>query len=277
MCWPRDKGVGQNGGWKIQRTSLRDLEMHQSRDNVCVGSCSSKPKLYPEKSYKGLSPWTGAGWGGKRHWQISNKMEIFLRIHSTWNVLLWPCVCGWHFKTWFSSYVLAVFLIGICTQLLNSVQLFCDPMDCILPGSSVHGISLARIPSWVAISFSRGSSQTRDQTHISSIGRQVLYHRVSWDDTPLMVSVQFSHSVMSDSLWPQGLQYIRLPCPSNSNSCPSSQWCYPTISSTVVPFSSCLQSFPAPGSFPTSQFFPSGGQRIGASASALVLPMNIQD
>ena len=79
MCWPRDKGVGQNGGWKIQRTSLRDLEMHQSRDNVCVGSCSSKPKLYPEKSYKGLSPWTGAGWGGQRHWQISNKMEIFLR------------------------------------------------------------------------------------------------------------------------------------------------------------------------------------------------------
>ena len=73
-------------------------------------------------------------------------------------------------------------------------------------------------------------------------------------------SVQFSHSAMSDSLWPHGLQHARLPCPSPtpraySNSCPSSQWCHPTISSSVVPFSSRLQSFPASGSFPVSQFF----------------------
>ena len=86
---------------------------------------------------------------------------------------------------------------------------------------------------------------------------------------------------MSDSLWPCGLQHTRLPCPSPttgacSNSYPSSQWCYPTISSSVVPFSSCLQSFPASGSFPMSQFFTSGGQSIGASVSASVLPMNIQ-
>ena len=79
-----------------------------------------------------------------------------------------------------------------------------------------------------------------------------------------------------------GLQYARLPCPSPtpevcSNSCPSSWWCRPTISSSVVPFSSCLQSFPASGSFPVSQFFPSGGQSIGVSASASFLPMNIQD
>ena len=79
-----------------------------------------------------------------------------------------------------------------------------------------------------------------------------------------------------------GLQHIRLPCPSPtpgtcSNSYPSSQWCHPTISSSVVPFSSCLQPFPASGSFPVSQFFPSGGQSIGVSASASVLPMNIQD
>ena len=92
------------------------------------------------------------------------------------------------------------------------------------------------------------------------------------------LSVQFSHSVASDSLWPHGLQH-RLPCPSPapracSNSCPSSQWCHPTISSSVVPFSSCLQSFPASGSFLRSQFFASGGQNIGASASASVLPMN---
>ena len=87
---------------------------------------------------------------------------------------------------------------------------------------------------------------------------------------------------MSDSLQPHGLQYARLPCPSPtpraySNSCPSNQWCHPAISSSVVPFSSCLQSFPVSGSFPMSQFFASGGQSIGASASASVLPMNIQD
>ena len=84
-----------------------------------------------------------------------------------------------------------------------------------------------------------------------------------------------------DSLRPYGLQHARLPCPSPtpgvcSNSCPSSQWCHPTISSSVIPFS-CLQSLPASGSFQMSQFFASGGQSIGVSASASVLPMNIQD
>ena len=87
---------------------------------------------------------------------------------------------------------------------------------------------------------------------------------------------------MSDSLWPHGLPHARLPCPSPtpracSNSCPLSWWCHPTISSSVVPFSSHIQSFPALGSFPMSQFFASGGQSIGASASASVLPMNTQD
>ena len=95
-------------------------------------------------------------------------------------------------------------------------------------------------------------------------------------------SVQFSHSVMSDSLRPHGLLHSRLPCASPipgvySNSCPLSRWCHPTILSSVVPFSSCLQSFPASGSFPTSQFFASGGHSIGLSASTSVLPMNIQD
>ena len=93
---------------------------------------------------------------------------------------------------------------------------------------------------------------------------------------------QFSCSVLSYSLRPHGLQQPRLPCPSPtsgaySKSCPSRQWCHPTISSRVVPFSSHLQSFPASGSFPMSQFFTSGGQSIGISASASVLPMNIQD
>ena len=95
-------------------------------------------------------------------------------------------------------------------------------------------------------------------------------------------SVQFSHSVMSNSLKPHGLQHVRLPCPSStpgacSNSCPSSRWFHPTILSSLIPFSSCLQSFPTSESFPMSQFFTSSGQRIGASALASVLPMNIQN
>ena len=93
--------------------------------------------------------------------------------------------------------------------------------------------------------------------------------------------VQFSHSVVSNSFQPHGLQHARLPCPSPtpeacSNSCPWSRRCYPTISSSVVPFSSCLWSFPASGSFPMSWLFPSDGQSIGVSASASVLPMNTQ-
>ena len=93
---------------------------------------------------------------------------------------------------------------------------------------------------------------------------------------------QFSHSVVSDSLQPHGLQHTRLSCPSSSpgacsNSCPSNQWCHPTILFFVIPFSSCLQSFPASGSFQMSQPFASGGQSIGVSVSTSVLPMNIQD
>ena len=92
-------------------------------------------------------------------------------------------------------------------------------------------------------------------------------------------SVQFIHSVVSYSLWPRGLQHARLPCPSPtpgaySNSCPSSQWCHPTFSSSVIPFSSHFQSFPALGSFQMSQFFTSGGQSIGVSVN---IPMNIQE
>ena len=99
------------------------------------------------------------------------------------------------------------------------------------------------------------------------------------DQEFLMDSVLVSCSVVSDSSWPHGLKYHRLPCPSptpgtGSNSCPSSQWCYLTLSFSVIPFSSCLQSFPVSGSFPMSQLFTADG-RIGVSES--VLPMNIQD
>ena len=94
-------------------------------------------------------------------------------------------------------------------------------------------------------------------------------------------SVQFSCSVVSNSLRPHDPQHARPPCPSPTpgvypNPCPSSRWCHPTISSSVVPFSSCPQSFPASGSFPMSQLFASGGQSIGVSASTSVLPMNTQ-
>ena len=112
-----------------------------------------------------------------------------------------------------------------------------------------------------------------------------------WVLTPLYVvlksqflSVQFSwsHPVVSDSLWPHELWHARPPCPSPtpgvySNSCPSSQWCHPAISSSVIPFSSCPQSLPTSGSFPMSQLFTWGSQSIGASASASALPMNTQD
>ena len=95
-------------------------------------------------------------------------------------------------------------------------------------------------------------------------------------------SVQFSRSVVSNSLRPYKLQHARPPCPSPTpgvypNSCPLSQWCHPTISSSVIPFSSCPQSVPASGSFQMSQLFASGGQSIGVSASTSVLPMNTQD
>ena len=102
-----------------------------------------------------------------------------------------------------------------------------------------------------------------------------------WDEWPYLclkrLLVQFSCSVLSDSLWPHGLQHARLPCPSPtpeacSNPCPLSWWCHPT---SVVPFSFCLWSFLASGSFPVSQFFTPGGQSIGVSASTSVLPMNI--
>ena len=126
-----------------------------------------------------------------------------------------------------------------------------DPIDGSPPGSP-------------SLRFSR-------QEHWSGLG---LIPRVHF-------SVQFSCSAVSDSLWPHGLQHARLPCPSptpgaSSNSCPLSRWCHPTISSSAVPFS-CHQSFPGSRSFLMSQPFASGGQSIGASALASVLPMNIQD
>ena len=113
----------------------------------------------------------------------------------------------------------------------------------------------------------KSTGETELQTHWSRIGFR---------------SVQFSHLVMSNSLWPHGLQHTRPPCPSPTprvypNACPLSQWCHPTISSSVIPFCSCPQSLPASESFPMSQFFTRGGQSTGVSASTSVLPMNTQN
>ena len=133
-------------------------------------------------------------------------------------------------------------------------QIFCPSLQ-LLPSWSHPGLSLFPDHPLYLIGFTRACGQP---------------------------SVQFSHSVVSDSLPPHGLQHARVPCPSRtpgaySNSCPSGQWCHPTISSSFVPFSSYCKSFPVSGSFQMSQFFTSGGQSIGVSASTSVLPMNIQD
>ena len=116
---------------------------------------------------------------------------------------------------------------------------------------------------------------------LAALGNASLFWLSPTETFPMETSVQFSHSVVSDSLWSHRLQHVRLPCPSStpkaySNSYPSSQWCHPPISSSIIPFSSHLQSFSASGSFPMHQFFASSGQSIGVSTAA-VLPMNIQD
>ena len=122
----------------------------------------------------------------------------------------------------------------------------CDPMDCSLPGSSVHGILQARLLEWVAIPFSRASSWPRDQIWISGIiGRFfTVWAARKAKEIYQIRSDQISRSVVSDSLQPHELQQARPPCPSptpgvHSDPCPSSQWCHPAISSSVVPFFSC--------------------------------------
>ena len=125
-------------------------------------------------------------------------------------------------------------------------------------------------------------SQTKATTLQRNISRLTLAIVIGVIFFCFFSSVQFSLSVVSDSLRPHDLQHARPPCPSPTpeaypNSCPSSRWCHPAISSPVVPFSSCPQSFPASESFPMSQLFAWDGQSIGVSASAAVLPVNTQD
>ena len=126
---------------------------------------------------------------------------------------------------------------------------------------------------WLLSQWILSSNSTSGPSGLCYFASHLIYARLS---------VQLSHSVVSDSLRLHGLQHTRLPCPSPTpraylNSCPSNWWYHPTIVSSIVPFSSYLHSLPASGSFPSSQLSASGGQSIGASASASVLPMNIQD
>ena len=163
-------------------------------------------------------------------------------------------------------------------------------MDCSTPGFPVHH----KLPELAQTHVHKLSDAIQSSYPLSSPSLPALnlsqnqglsqwvssLHQVAKSPPYFQPSVQFSGSVVSDYLQPHGLQHSRLPCPSPtpracSNSCPLSQWCHPSISSSVVPFSSHLQSFPASGSFQMSQFFASGGQRIGVSAS--VFPMNIPD
>ena len=167
-------------------------------------------------------------------------------------------------------------------------------MDCSPLGSSVHGI--------LPIPFTRGSSRRRGQTWVFCIAGRCFtiwatrcpgiktfvqvnavwgsYFFLAQPTKKKISSVQFSRSVVSDSLRPHESQHTRPPCPSpspgvHSNSRPSSRWCHPAISSSVIPFSSCPQSLPASGPFPVSQLFAWGGQSTGVSASASFLPKKI--
>ena len=168
----------------------------------------------------------------------------------------------------------------------NPLQCSCleNPRDREAWWAAIYGVA----QSWTRLKgLSSSSNSFYKDFNFSTSSPTVLTSSSSFFNSHLNTWVsqsvsQFSLSVMSNSLPPHGLQHARLPCPSPtlgacSNSCPMSQWCHPTIISSVVPFSSCLQSFPASGSFPMSQFFTSGGQSTAVSASASVLPMNTQD
>ena len=173
---------------------------------------------------------------------------------------------------------------------LSHIRL-CDPMDCSISGFPVlHYLSeFAQIPLhwWChpTISSSVAPSSSCLQSFLASLSfpmGQLFASGGQSIGASATASVQFSCSGMSDSLRPHGLKHTRAPCPSPtpevySNLCPSSRWCHLTISSSVVPFSSCPQSFPVWGFFQISQFFESGGQSFGVSTSAAVLPINIHD
>ena len=203
-------------------------------------------------------------------WSTSWESVTVTYINISINVL----TVTWSLERWLMTKVILMYMKWSEMKAAQSCATLCNPMDCSLSGSSVHGILLARILEWVAICFSRGSSQATSPT--------LQVDSLLSEPPGKTSSVQFSRSVMSDSLRHHELQHARPPCPSptpavHPNPCPLSQWCHPTISSSVIRFSSYLQSFSASGSFQMSRLFASGGQSIGVSASTSVLPMNTQD
>jgi len=159
----------------------------------------------------------------------------------------------------------------------QSCLTLCHPMGCSLLGSSVHGDSLGKNTGVGCHTLLQGIFPTEGSNPGIQHCRWILYclsHQIRSD--------QISRSVVSDSLRPHESQHARPPCPSptpgvHSDSHPSSQWCHPAISSSVVPFSSCPQSLPASESFPMSQLFTWGGQRTGVSALASFLPKKFRD
>ena len=194
-------------------------------------------------------------------------------------ILPWKPLGSWGLL---STSLLFIILAWSETLVAQSCPTLCDPIDCSPTGFSTYGILQATILEQVVIPHSRVSSHPKDWIKLSFLQADSLSSELQGKSYPCFSSVQFSRSVMSDSLWPHGLQYARPPCPSPtpgvySNSCPLIRWYHPTISSSLIPFSSCLQSLPASGSSQMSQFFIWGGQSIGVSASVSVLPRNIQD
>ena len=161
--------------------------------------------------------------------------------------------------------------------ILNTLDLFFHLCSLLAKGSGGFDTIIVIIRYVQSVLCGQNSGKGNDRGHAWNSKRTIL---LSHHEAKL--SVQFSHSVVSDSLWPHESQHAGPPCQSptpwvHSNAHLSSWWCHPAISSSVVPFSSCPQSFPASGSFPMSQLFASGGQSIGVSASASVLPVNTQD
>ena len=254
--------LGESGFWGI-------ILLYLGLDHKFLNKVSSMKKTF-SKCYKLLHMWLQ---DLQKQWQ----MVVIIKTKKKKN---YSCICRADFpeseKYWSLRHVW-----------------LCNPIDCSPRGFPVHGILQARILEWITIPFSRGSSwpkngiqgllHCRQFTVWATMEAQIVLKGLTICEALVgSSSVQFSHSVVSDSLWPHGLQHARPPCPSPTpgvypNSCPLSWWCHPTISSSIVPFTSCPQSFPASGSFQMSQFFLSGAQGIGVSAPESVLPMNTQD
>ena len=169
-----------------------------------------------------------------------------------------------------SSIKLEKYTICICVLSLSHVRLF-QPHVLFTAHQSPLSMGFPKQEYWSGLPFPPPEDLPNPEIkpEISCINRWILYHWATWEALWFCISsVQFCRSVVYNSLQPHGLQHARLPCPSPtpgaySNSCPLSQWCHPTISSSVIPFSSHLQSFPESGSFPVSQSFISGDQNIG--------------